>query len=247
MKTVLITGCSSGYGLETARFFLAQGWHVIATMRTPREDILPRSERLRILPLDVTDAASIAAAIELAGPIDALVNNAGIGGIGALEAMPMSKTRELFETNTIGVIAMTQEVVPQMRARGSGVIVNVTSSATLAPMPLASVYTASKAAIEGFTGSLEHELAAFGVRVKLVEPGYGPSTRFAQNSDISLEDVIPEAYAAFAQPILAAFAEPGPVTTEQDVAEAVWRAANDSTGQLRYPAGPDAVALAAAR
>jgi short-subunit dehydrogenase len=159
----------------------------------------------------------------------------------------MSKTRELFETNTIGVIAMTQEVVPQMRARGSGVIVNVTSSATLAPMPLASVYTASKAAIEGFTGSLEHELAAFGVRVKLVEPGYGPSTRFAQNSDISLEDVIPEAYAAFAQPILAAFAEPGPVTTEQDVAEAVWRAANDSTGQLRYPAGPDAVALAAAR
>lgn len=247
MKTVLITGCSSGYGLETARFFLAQGWQVIATMRTPREDILPRSERLRILPLDVTDAASIAAAIELAGPIDALVNNAGIGGIGALEAMPMSKTRELFETNTIGVIAMTQAVVPQMRARGSGVIVNVTSSATLAPMPLASVYTASKAAIEGFTGSLEHELAAFGVRVKLVEPGYGPSTRFAQNTDLSLEDVIPEAYAAFAQPILAAFAEPGPVTTEHDVAEAVWRAANDSTGQLRYPAGPDAVALAAAR
>ena len=247
MKTVLITGCSSGYGLETARFFLAQGWHVIATMRTPREDILPRSERLRILPLDVTDAASIAAAIELAGPIDALVNNAGIGGIGALEAMPMSKTRELFETNTIGVIAMTQAVVPQMRARGSGVIVNVTSSSTLAPMPLASVYTASKAAIEGFTGSLEHELAAFGVQVKLVEPGYGPSTRFAQNSDISLEDVIPEAYAAFAQPILAAFAEPGPVTTEQDVAEAVWRAANDTTGQLRYPAGPDAVALAEAR
>ena len=247
MKTVLITGCSSGYGLETARHFLAQGWHVIATMRTPREDILPRSERLRILPLDVTDAASIAAAIELAGPIDALVNNAGIGGIGALEAMPMSKTRELFETNTIGVIAMTQAVVPQMRARGSGVIVNVTSSSTLAPMPLASVYTASKAAIEGFTGSLEHELAAFGVRVKLVEPGYGPSTRFAQNTDLSLEDVIPEAYAAFAQPILAAFAEPGPVTTEQDVAEAVWRAANDSTGQLRYPAGPDAVALAATR
>ena len=247
MKTVLITGCSSGYGLETARHFLAQGWNVVATMRTPREDILPRSERLRILPLDVTDSASIAAAIELAGPIDALVNNAGIGAIGALEAMPMRKTRELFETNTLAVIAMTQAVVPQMRARGSGVIVNVTSSATLAPMPLASVYTASKAAIEGFTGSLAHELGAFGVRAKLVEPGYGPSTRFSQNTDLKIEDVIPPAYAEFAGPILAAFAEPGLVTTETDVADAVWRAANDTSGQLRFPAGPDAVALAKGR
>ena len=179
-----------------------------------------------------------------AGPIDALVNNAGIGVIGALEATPMSKTRQVFETNTLGVIAMTQSVVPQFRARRAGVIVNVTSSATLAPMPLASVYTASKAAIEGFTGSLEHELRAFNVRVKLVEPGYGPTTRFTQNTDLRLEDVIPEAYAPFAQPILAAFARPGLVTTEADVAKAVWRAANDESGQLRFPAGLDAVALA---
>ncbi len=247
MKTVLITGCSSGYGLETARHFLAQGWNVVATMRTPREDILPRSERLRILPLDVTDPASITAALELAGPIDVLVNNAGIGAIGALEATPMRKTRELFETNTLAVIAMTQAVVPQMRARGSGVIVNVTSSATLAPMPLASVYTASKAAIEGFTGSLAHELGAFGVRAKLVEPGYGPSTRFSQNTDLRIEDVIPPAYAEFAGPILAAFGQPALVTVEADVADAVWRAANDTTGQLRFPAGPDAVALANTR
>jgi short-subunit dehydrogenase len=119
----------------------------------------------------------------------------------------------------------------------------VTSSVTLAPMPLASVYTASKMAIEGFTGSLEHELRAFGVRVKLVEPGYGPTTRFTQNTDTRLEDVIPEPYLPFAQPILAAFAHPALVTVESDVAEAVWRAANDETGQLRFPAGPDAMAL----
>jgi NAD(P)-dependent dehydrogenase (short-subunit alcohol dehydrogenase family) len=246
MKTVLITGASSGYGLETARHFHAQGWNVIATMRTPREDILPRSERIRILPLDVTSAASISAAVEAAGPIDVLVNNAGIGVVGAFEATPMSHVRKVFETNTFGVMAMTQAVIPQMRERRSGVIVNVTSSVTLAPMPLAAAYTASKMAIEGFTGSLAHELAAFGLRAKLVEPGYAPTTRFSQNTELRIEDLIPGAYSAFAQPIFAEFARPALVTTETDVAEAVWRAANDTSGQLRFPAGPDAVALSLA-
>jgi NAD(P)-dependent dehydrogenase (short-subunit alcohol dehydrogenase family) len=165
MKTVLITGCSSGYGLETARHFLARGWNVVATVRTPREGILPPSPRLRLLALDVTRPRSIAAAIEASGPIDVLVNNAGIGLFGAFEATPMATIREVFETNTFGVMAMTQAVLPQLRDRRSGVIVNVTSSATLAPMPLVAVYTASKLAIEGFTASLAHELEAFHVRV----------------------------------------------------------------------------------
>lgn len=244
MKTVLITGCSSGYGLETARHFHAQGWHVIATMRTPCADLLPRSERLRVLPLDVTKPDSITSAIEESGPIDALVNNAGVGLFGAFEATPMAQARRVFETNTFGVMAMTQAVVPQFRARRSGVVVNVTSSAVLAPMPLVAVYTASKTAIEGFTGSLAHELGAFNVRVKLVEPGYAPTTRFAHNADQRIDEMIPEAYMPFAQPLFAAFAKPATVTTETDVAEAVWRAANDTSGQLRFPAGPDAVALA---
>ncbi len=244
MKTVLITGCSSGYGLATARRFHAQGWNVIASMRTPREGVLPRSERMRVLPLDVTKPESIAAALERSGPVDALVNNAGIGLMGALEATPMAKARLIFETNTFGVMATTQAVLPQFRARRSGVVVNVTSSVTLAPMPLVSVYTASKTAIQGFTASLAHELHAFNVRVKLVEPGYGPTTRFTQNSDTRVEDAIPAPYMPFAAPILAAFAQPAAATTEEDVAEAVWRAANDLSGQLHYPAGPDAVALA---
>jgi NAD(P)-dependent dehydrogenase (short-subunit alcohol dehydrogenase family) len=100
MQTILITGCSSGYGLETARHFLVNGWNVIATMRTPREDILPRSERLRVLPLDVTSEASISATVKAAGPIDVLVNNAGIGVVGAFEATTMSHIRKVFETNT---------------------------------------------------------------------------------------------------------------------------------------------------
>src|SRR5215831_5969599 len=136
MKTVLITGCSSGYGLETARHFHAQGWNVIATMRTPRA-ILPTSDRLRVVPLDVTKPESIAAALEASGPIDVLVNNAGIGVIGVFEATPMATVREVFETNTFGVMAVTQAFVPLFRQQRSGVIVNVTSSVTLARMPLA--------------------------------------------------------------------------------------------------------------
>ncbi len=246
MKTVLITGCSSGYGLETAHRFHAEGWRVVATMRTPRSDILPQSERMLVLPLDVTDPESIAAVTKAAGSIDVLVNNAGIGLMGALEATPMAKIHEVFATNTLGTIAMTQAVLPQMRTRGAGVIVNVTSSSVLAPMPLVAAYTASKMAVEGFTASLEHELRWIGVRAKLVQPGYGPTTRFSQNTDVRLEEVLPEPYAGFAQPVFAALAQQAAFTTPGDVADAVWVAATDTTQRLRFPAGPDAEALAPA-
>jgi len=247
MKTVLITGASSGYGLETARYFHAQGWNVIATMRTPREDVLPRTNRLRVLTLDVTRPGSIEAALDAAGPIDVLVNNAGIGALGAFEATPMATVRELFETNTFGVMAMTQAVLPQFRARRSGVVVNVTSSVTLARMPLVAAYTATKMAIAGFTASLALELEEFNVRVKLVEPGYGPTTRFTSNGGHRMEGLIPEEYAPYANRIFAAFGQTSVVTTEQDVAAGVWRAVNDETGQLRFPAGADAVTLAQSR
>lgn len=245
MPTVLITGCSSGYGLETARRFHAEGWQVIASMRTPREDVLPRGPRLRVLALDVTRADSVAAAIAECGPIDVLVNNAGVGLFGALEATSMAAARAVFETNTFGVIAMTRAVVPQMRARRSGVIVNITSSAVLTPMPLVAVYTASKLAVEGFTASLAHELAEFDVAVKLVQPGYGPGTAFASHTP-DLADMIPEAYAPLAQRAFAGLGELTAVTTAADVAAVVVEAASDRSGRLRFPAGPDAVALAQA-
>ncbi|MFT3986259.1 SDR family oxidoreductase [Aestuariivirga sp.] len=246
MKTILITGCSSGYGLETARYFLARQWKVIATMRNPRREAFPPSEALSVLPLDVTDQKSIAATVERAGQIDVLVNNAGIGIVGAFEATPMTHIRKVFDTNTFGTLAMTQAVIPQMRSRRSGVIINITSSATLAPMPLAAAYTASKQAVEGFTGSLAHELGYFNIRVKLVEPGHAPTTSFAHNTALSIADLIPEAYTGFAAPIFEAFAKPALTTREIDVAEAVWRAVHDVGGGLRYPAGADAVALSRA-
>ena len=216
-------------------------------MRTPRGDVLRESERLRVLALDVTKPESIAAALEASGPIDVLVNNAGIGAIGAFESTPIATAREIFETNTFGVMAMTQAVLPQFRERRSGVVVNVTSSVTLARMPLVAVYTASKTAIEGFTASLALELEGFDVSMKLVEPGYGPTTNFTSNGRSRMEGLISDAYAPFAQRVLADFEQPSAVTHESDVAEAVWRAANDTTGQLRFPAGPDAVALAQVR
>lgn len=251
-KTVLITGTSSGYGKAAAELFLDRGWNVVATMRKPKPEIFGAPDgRLKVLPLDVTDGASIRQALAetlgIFGAIDVLVNNAGIGVVGVFEATPMDTVREVFETNTFGVMAMTQAVLPLFRERRNGTVVNVTSSVTLARMPLAAAYTASKAAIEGFTGSLAFEMEAFGVKVKLVEPGYGPTTRFASNGADRMAGLIPEAYASFAGPVFAAFAQPSAVTAESDVAEVVWRAANDTTGQLRFPAGADALALAQSR
>jgi NAD(P)-dependent dehydrogenase (short-subunit alcohol dehydrogenase family) len=241
MTTVLITGCSSGYGLETARLFLTRGWNVIATMRTPREDLLPGA---RVLALDVTDPESIATAIGAAGPIDVLVNNAGIGGMGAFELTPMTTARELFETNTFGLMAMTQAVIPQFRERCSGVIVNVSSSATLAPFPLVAAYTASKSAVEGFTASLALELEDFNIAVKLVEPGYCPTTGFASNSGNRVTSHTADVYAPFAERVFSSVGDRAVVTTEFDVAQAVFLAATDGSGRLRFPAGADAVALA---
>jgi NAD(P)-dependent dehydrogenase (short-subunit alcohol dehydrogenase family) len=245
MKTVLITGCSSGFGLEIARYFFNRDWQVIASMRSPREDLLPRSDRLRVLPLDVTDPESIRQAVDAAGPIDVLVNNAGIGLLSVFEGTSMQMAREVFETNTFGTMALTQAVLPQFSQRRAGVIVNVTSSVTLKPLPLLSVYTASKAAITAFTESLALELEQFNVRMRMVIPGRASETRFAENAQSRRQGGIPEAYGQFAQSVFARMGQSSAGTRALDVAEAVWRAANDPSCPVRIAAGADAVALAA--
>ncbi|MFD0305804.1 SDR family oxidoreductase [Streptomyces sp. NPDC127119] len=249
MKTVLITGVSSGYGRETALYFHSQGWTVIATMRTPRADLLPRSDRLRVVELDVTKPETVTAALEAAGPVDVLVNNAGVPLIGVFEGTPMARVREVFETNTFGVMAVTQAVLPQFRERGSGVVVNVTSSVVLGHMPLSAVYKASKMAVEGFTASLALELAPFGVQAKTVEPGACLTTNFAARATGggALDELIPAPYAPWAEKVMGDFTGQALFTKESDVAETVWRAVHDTTGQLRFPAGPDAVQLAQAK
>ena len=246
MKTVLITGCSSGFGLEIARYFLARDWHVVATMRTPSADVLPPSEHLRVLALDVTDPESIRQAVEAAGPIDVLVNNAGFGAASPAELVPMTTVRDIFETNTFGTIALTQAVLPQFRQRRAGVVVNVTSSVKLKALPLIAAYRASKAAVNAFTESMALEIEQFGVRARLVLPGRAPDTRFGENARAQMHGLDHEAYAGLVNDVFARLQDTSaPITHTQDVAEAVWRAATDPSSPMRIPAGADAEAWAA--
>jgi len=252
MNTVLITGCSTGFGRETAAYFLEQGWGVVATMRDPLASTLPASERLRVLPLDVTDAGSIAAAIADTGVIDVLVNNAGIGWLNVVEGTSMEMVRRIFETNTFSAVAMMQAVLPGMRERRSGVIVNVTSSTTIKPLPLLSIYRASKAAVSALTESAALELAEFGIRARVVVPGAAPGTSFSSTAraQITASGGFPDAYASFAQQTLAAMQQhqaSAEVTTAQNVAEAVFRAATDPDCPMILPAGADAVAWSEGR
>jgi NAD(P)-dependent dehydrogenase (short-subunit alcohol dehydrogenase family) len=198
----------------------------------------------------VTDAESIKAAISettgLFGGVDVLVNNAGIGLFAPLETTSDEAIRRLFETNAFGVMAMVRAIVPHMRARGSGTIVNVTSSVTFNPMPMVAVYAASKVAVDGLSEALYYELAPFGIHVKMVEPGYGPGTKF-ESSMMALNDAnsFPAPYQAQLGVLMGSI--PKATTNNQDVAEAVLRAVNDTSPTLRFPAGADAVAIAGKR
>ncbi|MFP2895171.1 SDR family NAD(P)-dependent oxidoreductase [Corallococcus sp. 4LFB] len=211
--------------------------------------MLPRSEHLRVLPLDVTDPKSIRELVEAAGPIDVLVNNAGVGLMSVFEGTPMETVRATFETNTFGVMAVTHAFLPQFRQRKAGVIVNVSSGTTFKPLPLLAVYTASKAALNAFTESLALELQPFHVRVSLVIPGRSPETPFGQNAQARMRDqgvAVPEAYADFVRGIFEKRTgqQSEPFTRSLDVAEAIWRAVNDPSSPLRLPAGADAVEMA---
>jgi len=253
-QTVLITGTSSGYGKAMAELFLARGWNVVATMRRPDPAgfAAASSDRLKVLPLDVTDADSIdlalAGAIAAFGAIDVLVNNAGIGLASAVEATPDATMREMFETNTFGVIALCRAVIPHMRKQGHGTIVNVTSSVAIGVMPLVAIYAASKCAVEGFTESLSYELEGFNIKARLVEPGYAPTTRFGANGGARMQGLIPAEYGPFAQAFFAKMANyPTPYCTEAEVAEASYAAATEDGRQIRYPAGADTRLLAELR
>lgn len=244
MKSILITGCSSGFGLETAKYFLERGWRVIATMRTPDNSVMPPAPNLQLVKLDVTDQGSVAQAVTAAGNIDVLVNNAGIGWLNALEGTPIDMARRIFETNTFGTMAMIQAVLPQFRARKSGTIINVTSTVTLRPLPLLSVYTASKAAVNAFTESFALELEPFNIKVKLVLPGLAPETRFGENARALTPGALefPEPYSPLGKDVIAGLmGAHEEFTRPLDVAEAIWRAATDDTAPTRIPAGADAV------
>ncbi len=250
-KTVLITGCSSGFGKAAALRFGDAAWNVVATMTNTEAWSEPPSENLLVLPLDIRDDVSIrvalARSIERFGRVDCVVNNAGMGLFSVFEATPIETVRALFETNVFGAMRVMQAVLPHFRGNGGGRIVNVSSSSAIVPEPLLSVYSASKWAIDGFTESVRHELATQNIVVKLVEPGLVKETNFIQRAlETSQVVPVPPTYRAYADQIAQMYLGPSPfrLSTAMDIADAIFAAATDDTDQLRYNVGEDSMTLA---
>jgi NAD(P)-dependent dehydrogenase (short-subunit alcohol dehydrogenase family) len=194
-RSVLVTGCSSGFGLETATLLATRGWRVFAGLRDPdkRGDLDASvamagapDDALEVVQLDVTDAASIDRAakqvlVATGGALDAVVHNAGVSSAGYLEDIPVEEYRRVLETNFFGVVQLTAAVVPAMRERGSGRVVVISSNSAHLPMPLLGPYTASKWAVEGWAEIAAFELAPFGIEVLVVVPGAHRGTALGQN------------------------------------------------------------------
>jgi NAD(P)-dependent dehydrogenase (short-subunit alcohol dehydrogenase family) len=249
----VVTGCSSGIGFATAVHLARNGWHVFAGMRN-----LDKAQRLAdaadglpltIIEMDVTDGESISRAfdeVKRRGPVEGLVNNAGVGAAAPLEHTTDAENRLLFETNYFGAVRCIQAVLPTMRERRRGVIVNVTSASGLFPWPNQACYSASKWALEAIGLALAHEVRRFGVRVVNVEPGAVATTEVHANAKERIRYDRSSPY----QPIMrrngkliAAGVVHG--TTEQDVAEVILEAMTTTEDRLRWPVGPDAEAIAA--
>ncbi len=250
MKTIFITGASTGLGKATALLFAAKGWKVIATMRTPeKETELAQQANITVLPLDVTNPEQIKATTEKAiamGDIDVVFNNAGYGLVGPLEGITDSQLTRQIDTNLLGVLRVTQAFIPHFRAKQSGLFITTTSIGGLVTFPLNSVYHATKWALEGWSESMAFELGAFGIGIKTVSPG-GIATDFISRSlDMgrheAYDDMVGKVFAAFTNPERAAN-----YSTAEQIADVVYEAATDGKTQLRYVAGIDAKATYAQR
>ena len=250
--TIFITGASSGIGKATARLFADDGWNVVATMRNPADagDLADR-ENVLVTALDVTKPRTIAQAVDQAlaayEKIDVLVNNAGYGAYGPLEAFPMERIERQFDTNVIGLLAVTKAVLPHMRAQKSGTIINISSIGGQMTFPLGTLYHGTKFAVEGLSEALHFELEAVGVKVKIVEPGMINTDFGGRSFDFAVDEAMSE-YMPIVAGMQAAMGAFGAQASEpQLVAEVIRTAATDGTTQLRYHAGADAEALLSAR
>ncbi|MCF7535095.1 SDR family oxidoreductase [Pseudomonas petrae] len=254
-STVLITGASTGFGRSTAQLFAAQGWNVIASMRNTDAGVdLGMLANVLVTRLDVQEPASIKAAISAGlarfGQIDVLINNAGFGLFGVFEGTSSAKIREQFDVNLFGAMDVTRQVLPHMRERKSGVIINVSSGAGVFGLPMLSIYTASKFALEGFSESLSYELASQGIVVKIVEPGGVISTGFGDRSAGEVAQVSsPTDYDVFISHTAQAFEglREQSLSTSEDVARVIFDAASDGTDRLRYVATQDIEPMVRAR
>jgi NAD(P)-dependent dehydrogenase (short-subunit alcohol dehydrogenase family) len=236
-KTVLVTGTSSGIGKKTVELFLARGWNVSACSRNPgTNSISTATGQLLSLRLDVTDEASIADAVATTqqhfGTIDVLVNNAGYGLFGPLEGANDGELEAQFDTNVFGVARLIRHVLPLMREKHSGVIINVSSIGGRTAAPFASGYHATKFAIEGLSESLRYELSLHGIRVKLIEPAHFKTDFIARSLRLTEH---PAYQAAFRNYMEWVHHEDAKAPDSVSVAEVIFAAANDRSNRLRYP------------
>lgn len=246
MKTIFITGASSGIGKETAKLFQMKGWNVIATMRNPQaEKELTKLSNVKVVQCDVTEPDSIKKAvnegIKAFGSIDVLVNNAGYYVIGPLEAATNEEINLQINTNLLGMINVTKEVVPYFREQKSGRIINLSSIAGVISVPLQSLYHATKWGMEGFSESIQYELAPFNIRVKIIEPGVIETDFFGRSMTITKNDGLTE-YESYTKRVFKNILGSGNESktnrsSPKGVAETIYKAATDNRKRLRYPTG----------
>jgi NAD(P)-dependent dehydrogenase (short-subunit alcohol dehydrogenase family) len=257
-KVSIVTGSSSGIGLETALILARNGYFTYATMRTPEKDasiktaVEKENLPIKVIQLDVTDDESLKNAINHvtseAGRIDVLVNNAGYGLVGALEDLSMEEIKTQFETNLFGLVRVIQAVLPTMRRQRSGRILNLSSGAGLFGYPGGSAYVSTKFAVEGLSESIAYELEPFGIKVILIEPGF-IQTNFANSMVIAKKAQDPTSpYSQMMQRIVASSNKLAKNGSSADlVANVILDAATNPSPRLRYLVGKDVEAWAASK
>ncbi|MGP4669553.1 SDR family oxidoreductase [Agrobacterium pusense] len=255
-QTVLITGTSSGFGKAAVHRFASEGWNVLATMRdTTKCSDIATLQNVEVLPLDVAEPSTIASAIEAGiarfGRIDAVVNNAGYGLFGIFEGVVREAIADQFAVNVFGVMDVTRAILPHFRANRAGTIINISSGAGAIGFPMASLYSASKFALEGFSEGLSYELGALGIKVKVIEPGGATQTGFMTRmggesaSQRPIEDYLP--FLEDIGKVYGGFAESADPDAVEKVVSAIYEAANDTSDRLRFAPTADIQPLLDAR
>jgi len=245
MKSIVITGSSSGIGKATAKYFAQKGWKVAATMRKPENETeLNQLENVSLYALDVTDNESIAAAagqiINDFGTVDVVLNNAGYGLVGPFEAASAEQIKRQFDTNVFGLMAVTRAFLPHFRANRAGMFLNVSSIGGLVTFPFISLYHSTKWAVEGFSESLSYELGELGIQVKIIEPG-GVETDFGGRSLVfAMKEGLTDYDEAVAKFQTNREKSGLSYSTAEFLAEGIYTAATDGKTQMRYLIGPDA-------